>query len=401
MTEQELITAIETKMNSLIEAKTTGTMTKEAFDAELVALKASIEALPKQTALDGMKADMQKQFDELAMAIKAKNDLNENKQSIFDRIHAGLKANHENLKKLKAGDPSGRFSLEVKQVGTMTFTNSITGEIPQAMRLPGFNDTVKRMPFIRELITNSMTTSPTISYVYAITGEGGSNSTAEGNKKNQMDKDYNVGSVSVAKYTVFIKISEEMLEDIDFMASEVNNTLMVDLELKVDAVILAALISAATAFSAGTFAGTVASANKFDVLKVAINQILIANQPMPTSIVLHPSDVTGMELTKDANGMYLLPPFASASGLQVSGVRIVANTGQTVDNFLVLNGSKATAYFKNEIRVESGMESDDFVKNLRTILAETRFATLVKANDATAHVKGTFTAAIAALNAGS
>jgi HK97 family phage major capsid protein len=332
-----------------------------------------------------------------------KHQIVEAPKDSLTQIKSMLEANKENLAELKSKKVS--FDFHVKSAGTMTFANSITGEIPQAQRLVGVNNVPNRLPFVAELVSAGVASSNLISWVEEVTGEGDANYTAEGDKKNQTDVDYKTASEKIHKITVFIKVSEEMLNDIDFMATEINSTLLRKLNLKIDAELLKGagggsaingILTQATAWAAGTFALKVSGANMFDVLRTAINQVYI-NHGVPNFIVMHPSDVTAMSLTKDKNDQYLFPSFTLPNGQVVAGIPIVANTGMTVDNFLVMDGTKATMYVKENVRIEAGWENDDFTRNLRTILAEARLNLIIKGNDKKSFVKGVFATAITAL----
>jgi HK97 family phage major capsid protein len=332
-----------------------------------------------------------------------KSQITETPKDSLTQIKSILEANKDNLAEMKSKKVS--FDFQVKAVGTMTFANSITGEIPQAQRLVGVNNVPNRLPFVAELISAGVASSNLISWVEEVTGEGDANYTAEGDKKNQTDVDYKTASEKIHKITVFIKVSEEMLNDIDFLATEINSTLLRKLNLKIDAELLKGtgggsaingILTQATAWAAGTFALKVPGANMFDVLRTAINQVYI-NHGVPNFIVMHPSDVTAMSLTKDKNDQYLFPSFTLPNGQVVAGIPIVANTGMTVDNFLVMDGTKATMYVKENVRIEAGWENDDFTRNLRTILAEARLNLIIKGNDKKSFVKGVFATAITAL----
>jgi hypothetical protein len=53
--------------------------------------------------------------------------------------------------------------------------------------------------------------------------------------------------------------------------------------------------------------------------------------------------------------------------------------------------------FRNGMRIQIGLDGNDFTNNLKTILLEQRLVQFVSANDTQVLVKGTFTAAIALL----
>ncbi|MHC5059124.1 MAG: hypothetical protein ACYTKD_31100, partial [Planctomycetota bacterium] len=78
-------------------------------------------------------------------------------------------------------------------------------------------------------------------------------------------------------------------------------------------------------------------------------------------------------------------------------IPIIANNGVPADTFLVMDGGKPTIFDKQSIRVDVGLDGNDFTNNFVTILAEWRGAQRVKGNDVPALVTGTFTAAKAAL----
>ena len=58
---------------------------------------------------------------------------------------------------------------------------------------------------------------------------------------------------------------------------------------------------------------------------------------------------------------------------------------------------KAFLVEKDGVKYDLGYENDDFTKNFVTLRAEWRGAVVVKTNDRTAFVKGTFSTAIASL----
>lgn len=327
--------------------------------------------------------------------------------SVVDQIKSELNKNKETLMALKAGKKVD-FNFSVKTAATtMLESSNITGAIPQYMRIPGVNFIAQRVPYILDLINRGTTTSNVVEWVYEVAMNGGADYTSEGSAKNLVDAQFLLGSEKVYKLTVRVRVSEEMLNDIDFMASYINNKLLTEkLALKLDAEILAGtaggtaingILTQATAWAAGTFAGTIINANNFDVIRTAINQISVALFN-PSVIVMHPTDITKMKLTKDKDGGYLFPTFIMPGGTQeVDGVRIVGNTGITAGTFLVMDGTKATAYFNEGINVKAGWSGDDFEKNLRTILAEVRVAFVIETNDTGAFVTGSFATAIAAL----
>lgn len=315
-----------------------------------------------------------------------------------------LKEKSDELKAMK--EKSGAsVQITLKAAGTMALSTNVTGQVPQAEREAGITRIVRRNPFILELVNVGTIMSNVWEWVEQKNADGGAAMTAEGAAKSQADFDLVVASANVKKVTAYIKVTKEMLDDVELMRSEIDQELTELINLKIDdqllngtglTVNLTGITTNATAWAAGAFALAIPTPTKWDVLRTAINQVRV-NLFEPTYIVMHPTDVTSMELSKDSTGQYIMPPFAAVDGSIVSGIRVVANTGVTIDKFLVGDFSKAGVRFKEGLTINVGYENDDFTKNLVTILAEARLVQRVKSNHYGAFVYGDFSDAINAL----
>lgn len=295
--------------------------------------------------------------------------------------------------------------IQLKAVGTMALSTNVTGQIPQAEREAGITRIVRRNPFILELVNVGTIMSNVWEWVEQKNVEGGSAMTAEGAAKSQTDFDLVVASANVKKVTAYIKVTKEMLDDVALLRSEIDQELTELINLRIDdqllngtglTVNLTGIVTNATAWAAGAFALSIPAPTNYDVLATAINQVRV-NLFEPTYIVMHPTDVTKMKLSKASDGHYVLPPFSSVDGTTVEGIRVVANTGVTIDKFLVGDFTKAGVRFKEGLTINVGYENDDFTKNLVTILAEARLVQRVKSNHYGAFVYGDFSDAITAL----
>ena len=261
--------------------------------------------------------------------------------------------------------------------------------MPQAQRIPGLNEIASREIRLFDLVNVVGTTSNKIEWVYQANKDGSAGSTAEGALKNQIDFDIVVDSEDIKKFTAFIKISEEMLGDIDFMRNAVNAELLRELLKVVESQIysgdgtgnnLNGLRTVAPAFNAGSFAGNVDNANRVDVLRAAVNQILIAEQPFPNAIIMHPSDLTSLlfEKVDSTDKRYIMALQEIASNRSLDGIPIITTTLTAEEDYLIGSFDLATVYQKGAPMIEVGRDSDDFTKNLVTILIEWRGAVVVK-----------------------
>lgn len=391
-------------------------------DAQRVELETAIAAKATKEDIDSLKesitshqADQMKSLNETlkqyGIAIKKLSEKEKSGQTEILTVRKGLEANIERLKLMAKGDKeiikSNEFSF--KAVGDMTIAGNISGgNVPVEQRLTGLNTIASRRVRLMDIVTPGTASSNVISWVYQANKEGAAGGTAEGVTKNQIDYDLVVASESVKKRTAFIKISTEMLGDIDFMESEIRNELMRELIKDVEAQVyngnaagsnLRGIRTVASPFVAGSFALAVDNANEADVLTVAINQILIAEHDMPNFILMHPTDVTKLKLYKvsTTDRRYIDRLTLIAGQLTLDGVPIIPTTLVTVGEYLIGNFDLSTVFSRGEIGINVGLDGNDFTKNMVTVLAEWRGLVIVKNNDRTAFVKGVFATDKAAL----
>lgn len=392
MTQEEIIKALGDK----IDAMKNDTVSK----AELIEVLSAVKEL--ETKGEEV-AKLKTNVEELALQV-LELETKGVPSNTPENIGTLLKEKSEELKAMK--EKSGAsVQITLKAAGTMALSTNTTGQIPQAEREQGITRIVRRNPFILELVNVGTIMSNVWEWVEQKNADGGAAMTAEGAAKSQADFDLVVASANVKKVTAYIKVTKEMLDDVELMRSEIDQELTELINLKIDdqllngtglTVNLTGITTNATAWSAGAFALSIPTPNKWDVLRTAINQVRV-NLFEPTYIVMHPTDVTSMELSKGTDGHYILPPFASQDGTNVAGIRVVANTGVTIDKFLVGDFSKSGVRFKEGLTINVGYENDDFTKNLVTILAEARLVQRVKSNHYGAFVYGDFSDAITAL----
>jgi len=298
----------------------------------------------------------------------------------------------------------------VKLAGDISIDGNITGELPQAELDSMVSRDPQRAPFIEELVSRGTISSNLDAWIETTGEDGDPLPVAELAKLPAKDYDYARRTAEVKKIGVYSKYSVEMAEDLPNLVSEIKNNLITDLKRVVDTQILSGdgeyddlvgILENAVAYNAGSFAGTIAEANMFDVIETAVSQVVTALHN-PDAVCLHPTDVSKMRLSKGSDGHYVLPPFITANGTTVSGVRVVANTGIAVGTFLVGDFKKSSVKYRKGLTLEmTNTDQDDFVKDRFTVKATVRLVHRVRENDYEAFVTGSFATAISALTVAS
>lgn len=383
-------------------------------------LEKAIEAKASKDDIDALKNELKanevKQFKALndtlkeygvaikKLSAKERETAAKNTNSVFE----GLKSGIDSLKSIKNGSNE---RLNFKAADTMLISTNVSGgNVPVEQRLPGLDDIPSREVRLLSVVSRGTAESNVISWVSKQNRDGAAGGTAEGTLKNQIDYDIVVNTETRKKFTAFIKVSEEMIDDIGFMSTEINNELVGELLREVEEQVyegdgtgtnLNGIVTQATAFDATTAPSAVDNANFVDVLRTAVTQIKIANQSAPNYIMANPTDVLGlMQIKRSSTDKAYIEALQLVGGqMSLDGIPIIETTLVTAGTYLVGDFTKATVYDSGTISVEVGRDSDDFTKNLVTVLAEWRGLNVIKTNQTTAFVTGTIATDAAALEA--
>lgn len=404
-------------------AKRLGAKLREEQKAEFTSLKEEIGKSASAEEVNKILKKMEKFTEDLDGLSKKMNPDNGgyHVKSFDEQVFDALKDKGDELKEV-ASKKSASFEFEVKAPGTMlvrdgngpshpTAPSNYEGTVYLTQFQSGITRPERREPFLRQTMRIFSTSKPMIAYAELKNRDGAAGMTAEGAKKSQIDFDIVEARADVKKITAFVKVSKEMLDDVPYIRSVINQELVEAIELKLDEQLwegdgagnnLKGLLEYATALvvSAGTnpsFYQAVPSANLFDVLRVA-QAILTQNYYPPTHAFVNPADKALMELTKDANGNYVIPPFGTANRMAVAGLIVVGNNLVEPGEFLIGDMTKSNLAIRENISISVGYENDDFTLNLVTILAEMRAGHFIKSNHFPAFVKGNFATIMAAIN---
>lgn len=305
-----------------------------------------------------------------------------------------LKANQDMVNAAKARGGRASFEIDVKAVGPISRSASITGDIPQADRMAGVNLVATRTPRLLDFMTPMSTDRQKVEWVYEVQGEGDAGQTAEGAAKNQFDIDYAVGSEVIVKTTAFVKATTEMLEDWGELEGLINGDLSKRIYRKVEegafdgngsAPNLRGITTVSTAWAAQPyFSNVIDNANVADVIVNAITQIEVAEQSVDNlTVFVHPETINKLRAIKvsTSDKRYVDRLQFIGNQMTIDGIPIVKSTLLSNDELLVGDFSKAMLVQRQGLRFEIGEDADDFTTNRKTLLAEWRGAVVVKNND--------------------
>ena len=209
---------------------------------------------------------------------------------------------------------------------------------------------------------------------------GGSPEAFEGVTKPESAITFTLATAAVTTLSHWIPVSKQVISDSPMLQSYINSRLTYGLKLKEDTQILLGtgsngeLPGLYTNRTAYTMDSPLSYTTKLDVLRDAIAQAH-ASEYMPSAIVLNSADWADIELSKDSQNRYLFANPQSAASPALWGLPVVVTNSLTAGTFLVGAFDMACQLWDREdASVEIGLNSDNFVKNMVTILAEERLA---------------------------
>jgi HK97 family phage major capsid protein len=120
----------------------------------------------------------------------------------------------------------------------------------------------------------------------------------------------------------------------------------------------------------------------------------------PDFAVMNISTINKMQLAKDANENYIMPPFVNRAGDVVGRLTVVESNVVNDDELLVGDSRRAVIYEKGGIELSRGTVNAQFTTDMETLKVRKRLALLVRNSDFGGFVKVTdIDAALAAIDA--
>ena len=336
-----------------------------------------------------------------AMEVANKKQFNSQKKATFKSALKEALDNGAVEGIVKGNSRSASFELKAD----MKISADFSGEVIPADRVPGYKFDPTRPVHVRQLLATGSTQSDVVRYVKESGYTNGAAATAEGATLTQSDFDMTAADANVRKIGTYFRISEEMLADTPQLTSYLSARAPEKLLEVEDAQILngsgsganiKGIITDASAFSAGDFADKVESANEFDVIVAALNQLSLLNYSADC-IMLNPTDFNKILLLKDSTNKYLQDQVYNGLQPSFSGVKVIQNTAIAAGSFLIGNfGVGTQLWVRQGVNVEFFREDGTNVRDgFVTVRVSERIALTNYLPNA--FVKGSFATAIAAL----
>jgi HK97 family phage major capsid protein len=256
---------------------------------------------------------------------------------------------------------------------------------------------------IRDLLMPGRTDKAVIFYPRETGFTNNAAPVSEGSLKPKSELTFDMVTETVRTIAHLMDVSLQMLDDVPYIRSYIQNRMIYGLKLKEEAQLLTGsgtgqnlegIYTAATAYSqpAGASIGGTASETDLDKLRLAMLQVELA-LAYTTGIVLHPTDWANIELLKNTLGNYLFTNPQNTTTGRIWGRDVVSTPAMTQGTFLVGDFAQhAQILDRQDANVAISFENkDNFERNMATIRIEERLALAIYRPEA--FVKGTLESA--------
>lgn len=328
--------------------------------------------------------------------LKLKGAPNQN-LSVRSQIEAWMTANKTQIEAFVSGGSRDLPALEIRAAASPmtpanTISDTVTLSAADVIRMGQPVMDIRRIkPTLWNYLPKGQTKLVTFPWANkkrpADTGEA--NFIAPGVAKPGISFTIEVEQSAPKKVAVSLKAATELLMDIDGFTTYVQNELKYDLDKKINSILMSTQAATST-FPAGirsyavgyTLSGLqVANPSIADCLRAVVCQIRVNFVDEPIVMALNPIDLANMEMTKDLQGQYIMPPFVAQNGQVVSGAVLIEDNNVTVGNVFAIVPTALKTLIYQDFKITWGLENDDLTKNLMTVIAETRFHQFRSEND--------------------
>lgn len=367
---KSMLAAIQTKLEKGLDAKAA-----KAVQLEIKSLQDEIEKDKSASSLE-IKA-----VKDLADGIKQTLDLLDvkvqkigtegkvEKTKSFNQVLAEtILENAEKIKKHKKGE---MLVLDMKAVGDMSINANFASatelyQVQKPLYIPPFEQT-----FLGDILPGATSGGTGIVYPEKTGGEGGIDEWDGTEEKAQVDYDFVKREISFAWLAGIVIIEREMLDDIPWLTSYLQNQLLLDLKTRENAFILnravTGLLAKATPYD-GTYTTPVER-----LIDAAYGQLPeeTFSQHRTTHFIMRPRDTVKVGLNKAGGSQEFDLPQGTVGFrngiLDLGGIQTVATTSIAANNFLAID-ARATQFVKRmqpEIRF---FEDAELAKNNKIMI---------------------------------
>lgn len=350
MENKEILDALQTKAQEIFDNFKKDVITKTELESKMAEITAEIKAIKgfDDSVLTKSIVDLKKQADEIGVELSKVKQIGikmEQPKTLAEGVKEFL--SNPDIKSYIDNGAKGT-SIGVKTLVDMTMANAVTRPTTPYNQLLGGLPVYapERKISMTDIIPVGMTESETVTFNQEYEFEDGVTTLTENQATGKTSFKLRPSNLTAGRIGTHLIVSKRMLKNEKYLMSHITSRIPQKIKKAEDTQILngagagadlIGLVQNASAFAAGTFAGTIVGAQQIDVLLVAISQ-LTQGEYQASGIVLNPIDSAKIELIKNTSKDYTgqVKAVRGQDGiLRITGIPVVETTAMTAGNFLV------------------------------------------------------------------
>lgn len=245
---------------------------------------------------------------------------------------------------------------------------------------------------LRDVIAQGSTDAASVEYVRQESFTRAAAETAHGSAKPEASLEYTLQTATVRTIAAWQKVQVQQLDDWSMLRSLIDQRLLYDLAMREEEQIMygdgiapnitGLLVVSGTTNIASLARYAATDDQLLDVIRMGVTEVRRAGYS-PNALLIDPLDWEEVELLKATDKNYIWAVIRDTLGPRVWGLRVVETVAAeqqkviaTQARNLIVGDFQRGAMIVDRMaaQVMVGLVNDDFVKNLRTILAEERIA---------------------------
>lgn len=303
--------------------------------------------------------------------------------SVRAQVAAWQAKNKDQLLKVMAGQSQDVPPLELRVASPMLVSTVNAGASPYIGSVEveaGVNPFIRLPNTFWDFLTKGRTSAATYVWVNKTNPLGAAGYIGPGVAKPGISLALEAETSISKKIADSAKAGTELLQDIDGMTSFIELELREQVMIKVNTTLMSSAGSSTVPkgiqnYSTTYTLTTIKTTNPtyVDCLRAVVGQLRSGAITGPIDIFINSIDASNMDLSKATQaGVYLLPPFVTANGMQIAGAAIHEDNNVAVGYFQAGFMRFYRILIHKDFFVTWGWENDDFTKNLVTAIGEMR-----------------------------
>ena len=274
---------------------------------------------------------------------------------------------------------SFNYTVELPDVDVKTTLTTSAGYPPQSLRNGVLVPSAQRALRVADLIPQGNTNQNAVKFMQETTFTNNAAERAENAALAESALAYTEVTSPVRSLGTFIPVTEEQLDDVDGIASLINDRLVFMVGLREDSQLLVGDGNAPNLTGILNTANIQTQAKSTDATPDAVYKamvkIMTTGDAQPDAVVFHPTDWQDVRLLRTADGIYIWGSPSDSGPECIWGLPVILTTAITLNTALV-GAFRSYAHISRRkgVTVEVGHINDDFQKVKKSIRAVERLS---------------------------